>query len=251
MYKVAGPNATQEIEDAAAIINWLPEGLIQVLDSEALVEVRPMLDKFALIGHSRGAKVAFALALGLSKISLDLKIGAIVGLDPVDGKDIGQQTIPPILMFSDHSFDLNMPILIIGSGLGALKRNIFFPPCAPEGVNHQAFFLECSEPAFYFVALEHGHMDFLESDDIDGFRGKLSYCICRNGSSRSPMRKFSGGILVAFFGATFLSETNTLENLLKNPGLAPVKLDSPKWYIPTFSTTSACPNLKLVFSHAD
>lgn len=244
MYVVTGADATQEIADAAAIIDWLPEGLSQLL-SEDLGQVRPRLDKLALVGHSRGAKVAFGLALGLSKASL--KICAVAGLDPVDGRDVGQQTTPAILRFSEHCFNLKLPILIIGSGLGSLKRNALFPPCAPEGVSHRAFFFDCSEPTFYFVASEHGHMDFLD-DHTNGFRGKLSYCTCRNGPSRGPMRRFTGGILVAFFQAAMFSETATLQHLIGNPSLAPVKLENPEWYIASCSTMSECPDLKTVFS---
>ncbi|KAI5074512.1 hypothetical protein GOP47_0010473 [Adiantum capillus-veneris] len=243
MYILAGADATQEIAEAAAIINWLPGRLADVL-SEHVGPVQPRLDKLALVGHSRGAKVAFGLAMGLSEVAL--KISAIAGLDPVDGKDVNQQTTPPILKFSTHCFDLKLPILILGSGLGSLKRNALFPPCAPEGVSHQAFFSDCSDPTFYFVASEHGHMDFLD-DRTDGFQGKLSYCACRNGPSRGPMRRFSAGILVAFLQAAMFSETKTFEHLIRNPTIAPVTLEKPKWYIASASETSECPDLSKVF----
>ncbi|MCO5584675.1 hypothetical protein L7F22_038606 [Adiantum nelumboides] len=244
MYIVAGADATQEIADAAAIINWMPEGLADIL-SEHVGPVQPRLDKLALVGHSRGAKVAFGLALGLSKLAL--KIGAIAGLDPVDGKDVNQQTAPPILKFSNHSFDLKLPVLIVGSGLGSLKRNALFPPCAPEGVSHQAFFSDCSDPTFYFVASEHGHMDFLD-DRTHGVRGKLSYCTCRNGPSRGPMRRFSAGILVAFLQAALFCESQALQHLIRNPTIAPLKLEKPKWYIASASEVSECPDLSKVFA---
>jgi chlorophyllase len=90
-------------------------------------------------------------------------------------------------------------------------------------------------------------MDFLD-DHTDGLLGKLSYCICRNGPSRRLMRRVSGGILVAFCRATFFSDIVALENLIRNPRLAPAKLEAPQWYTPTASTTSECPDLELVFS---
>lgn len=243
MYDFAGADASQEIADAAAIIDWLPDGLAQFFPDD-LSHVRPDFDKLALIGHSRGAKVAFGLALGLSKTSL--KLSCIAGLDPVDGKDVGQQTTPPILKFSEHSFDLKLPILIVGSGLGSQKRNALFPPCAPEGVNHRAFFFDSSAPAFYFVASEHGHMDFLDDRTL-GFRGKLSYCTCRNGPSRAPMRSFAAGILIAFFRAAMFSESATLQDLLVNPSQAPVKLADPEWYVGESSSTSEIPKLDTLF----
>ncbi|KAH7366226.1 hypothetical protein KP509_18G068700 [Ceratopteris richardii] len=245
IYVVAGADATQEIADAAAIINWLPEGLADIL-SEHVGPVLPRLDKLALAGHSRGAKTAFGLALGLSEVALN--ISAIAGLDPVDGMDVNRQTTPPILKFSEHCFGLHLPILIIGAGLGSLKRNALFPPCAPEGVSHRAFFSDCSDPAFYFVATEHGHMDFLD-DQTHGFRGKLSYCTCRNGPSRGPMRRFSGGILVAFLQAALHCESKALQHFIDNPSHAPVKLEKPKWYIVSSTTeaSSNCPDLSEVF----
>lgn len=244
MYIVACADASQEIADAAAIIEWLPDGLTQVFP-DGLTYVHPRFDKLALVGHSRGAKVAFGLALGLSESPL--KICAIAGLDPVDGKDIGQQTPPAILNFSDHSLGLNLPILIVGSGLGSLKRNALFPPCAPDGVSHKAFFSDSSAPAFYFVASEHGHMDFLD-DCTNGLRGKLSYCVCRNGPSRAPMRRFAGGILVAFFQAAMFSEAGSLQDLLVNPSHSPVKLEAPNWYLASLSSPPQIPDLSTVFT---
>lgn len=243
MYNVCGADASQEIADAAAIVDWLPGRLTQLFP-EPLSYVRPNFDKLALVGHSRGAKVAFGLALGLSKTSLN--VCAIAGLDPVDGRDVGHLTTPPILRFSKHSFELQLPILIVGAGLGSQRRNALFPPCAPDGVNHRAFFFECSAPAFYFVAPEHGHMDFLD-DRPQGFRGKLSHCPCKNGTARAPMRRFAGGLLVAFLQAAMFSDTASLQHLLENPSRSPVKLADPDWHIGSSSSRSEIPQLNTVF----
>jgi chlorophyllase len=194
MYTISGSDATTEIEDAVAILNWMPSGLEMALPLSFL-NAKPDFSKVALVGHSRGGKVVFGLALGLRNSIL--QYSAVVGLDPVDGNAKGIQTQPPILRFSQHSLNLGVPTLIVGSGLGSLKRNYLFPPCAPEGVSHQAFFFDSSAPAFHFVAKEYGHMDFLD-DDCKGAQGKLSYCVCKNGPSRSPMRRFAGEILVVF-----------------------------------------------------
>lgn len=162
--------------------------------------MKPNLSKLVLAGHSRGGKAAFALALKRVEAKLDLKFSALIGVDPVDGMGKGEQTPPPVLTYIPRSFDINMPVMVIGSELGELKRNPLFPPCAPKGVNHEDFFTECNKPACYFVAKDFGHLDMLD-DDTKGIRGKSTYCLCKNGKAREPMRRFVGGIMVAFMRA--------------------------------------------------
>ncbi|XP_027116339.1 chlorophyllase-2 [Coffea arabica] len=217
LYCVAGPDSTKEIESAAAITNWFSEGLQACLPSH----VRPNLSKLALSGHSRGGKVAFAVALG--KAITSLKFSALVGVDPVDGMDKGKQTPPPILTYIPHSFNIDMAVLVIGSGLGEVKRNPLFPPCAPKGVNHEDFFNECQKPAYHFVAKDYGHVDML-NDDTTGIRGKTTYCLCKNGVSREPMRRFVAGISVAFLRAYLEENSNDLEAIKDGHLVAPVVL---------------------------
>ncbi|KAG4995687.1 hypothetical protein AAZX31_10G003300 [Glycine max] len=206
LYTVAGPDTSDEIHSAAAITNWLSEGLCKFLPPN----VRPNLSKLALAGHSRGGKTAFALALRKLNITTNLKFSALIGVDPVDGMDKGKQTPPPVLTYVPNSFDFDMAVMVIGSGLGEVKRNPLFPPCAPKGVNHENFFNECKKPAWYFVAKDYGHSDMLD-DDTKGIRGKATNCLCKNGESRKPMRRFVGGVIVAFLKA-YLHDDN--EDLL-------------------------------------
>ncbi|KAG9129727.1 hypothetical protein Leryth_015436 [Lithospermum erythrorhizon] len=194
LYNVAGPDTTEEIKATAAITNWLSEGLPKFLP----LNVQPDLKRLALAGHSRGGKVAFALALRKSDTSL--KFSALIGVDPVDGMDKGKQTPPPVLTYIPHSFDLDMAVLVIGSGLGEVKKNLLFPPCAPKGVNHEDFYNECRKPACYFVAKDYGHLDMLD-DETKGIRGRSTHCLCKNGKTREPMRLFVGGVVVAFLKA--------------------------------------------------
>ncbi|XP_061371376.1 chlorophyllase-2-like isoform X2 [Gastrolobium bilobum] len=196
LYTVAGPDTSDEIHSAAAITNWLSEGLCKFLPPNVI----PNFGKLALAGHSRGGKTAFALALRKLNITTNLKFSALIGVDPVDGMDKGKQTPPPVLTYVPHSFDFDMATMVIGSGLGELKRNPLFPPCAPKGVNHEDFFNECQKPSWYFVAKDYGHCDMLD-DDTKGIRGKATYCLCKNGESRKPMRSFVGGAIVAFLKA--------------------------------------------------
>ncbi|CAG7861748.1 unnamed protein product [Brassica rapa] len=197
LYSIAGPDTMDEIKSTVEIIDWLSAGLNHFLPPQ----VTPNLSKLALSGHSRGGKTAFAVALKKFGYSSDLKISALIGIDPVDGMGKGKQTPPPVLTYEPNSFDLDkMHVLVIGSGLGEISPNLLFPPCAPPGVNHRDFFQECQGPAWHFVAKDYGHLDMLD-DDTEGIRGKISHYLCKNGEERRPMRRFVGGSIVAFLMA--------------------------------------------------
>ncbi|XP_051125678.1 chlorophyllase-2 [Andrographis paniculata] len=221
LYSVAGPNANQDISATAEIIEWLSENLCNYLPEN----VRPNLKKLVLAGHSRGGKVAFALALGKS-LSSPIKFSALIGVDPVDGMDKGQQTPPAVLTYAPNSMDLNgAPVLVIGSGLGDVRKNPFFPPCAPRGVNHKDFYNECCKPAHYFVAKDCGHLDVLD-DETRGFRGRATYCLCKNGESRKPMRRFVGGVVVAFLRAYLEGDEESLVAIRRGYAKLPVVLQA-------------------------
>ncbi|KAI4312946.1 hypothetical protein MLD38_037730 [Melastoma candidum] len=195
LYTIACLDCTLEINSAAELTIWLMEGLPPLLPPN----VRPNLSKLVISGHSRGGKAAFALALGKCS-SKSLPFSALIGIDPVDGMDKGCRTSPAILTYVPGSFDIGMPTMVVGSGLGEVRMNLLFPPCAPRGVNHEDFFRECRAPACYLVAKGYGHMDMLD-DETDGMRGKATYCFCKNGDRREPMRRFVGGAVVAFLRA--------------------------------------------------
>ena len=124
---------TEDISAAAQVTDWLAKGLPSVLPKG----VEPNLSKLALAGHSRGGHTAFSLALGHGKTNL--KFSALIGLDPVAGQGKFLQISPKILTYEPSSFDIAMPVLVIGTGPGEEKRNILFPPlcpqrCEPQGV---------------------------------------------------------------------------------------------------------------------
>ncbi|KAI4345685.1 hypothetical protein L6164_012785 [Bauhinia variegata] len=226
LYLFAGADTSDEIHSAAAVINWLAEGLSGFLQSN----VKPDYNKLAVAGHSRGGKVAFALALRKLNVTTNLKFMALIGVDPVDGMDRGKQTPPPILTCVPHSFDFDMPAMVIGSGLGDVKRNPLFPPCAPKGVNHENFFNECPKPSWYFVAKDYGHSDMLD-DDTKGFRGKSTYCVCKNGESRKPMRRFVGGAIVAFLKAYLQGHYGDLMAVRDRQETVPLELKTVEFYV--------------------
>lgn len=93
--------------------NWLISALQHVLPAN----IAWNQDKFALEGHSRGGKMAFALALEYTKTPLKVNISALVGLDPVEGSKLGCLIDPKILTYVPHSFNLSIPTTVIGTGL--------------------------------------------------------------------------------------------------------------------------------------
>ncbi|KAJ4967971.1 hypothetical protein NE237_014672 [Protea cynaroides] len=224
LYNTAGPDSSEEIKAAASTTSWLSAGLQKVLPAD----VRPCLTKLGLAGHSRGGKAAFALALGYATTSL--KFSALMGIDPVDGMAKGKQTPPPVLTYVPRSFDLDMPVLVIGSGLGEVRKNPLFPACAPKGVNHEDFFKECCAPASYFVVKDYGHVDMLD-DDTKGITGKATYCLCKNGKAREPMRRFVGGVMVAFMKAYLEGDYSDLTAIREGQASAPVELQTVEFLV--------------------
>ncbi|GMH29245.1 hypothetical protein Nepgr_031088 [Nepenthes gracilis] len=219
LYLIAGLDTSDDIKSTAAIIGWLPENLQAMLPTT----IRPNLAKLALSGHSRGGKAAFALALKECATS-PLKIAALIGIDPVDGLN-GIQTPPHVLTYVPHSFHLDrMPVMVIGSGLGTVPRNLLCPACAPKGLNHEDFYRECQSPSCYFVVKHQGHMDMLD-DETKGLVGKCTYYMCENGKSRAPMRRFVGGAAVAFLKAYLDGDDQDLLGIIDGQEASPVELE--------------------------
>ncbi|XP_026384777.1 chlorophyllase-2, chloroplastic-like [Papaver somniferum] len=179
------------------VTEWLSNGLSSILPPA----VRPNLSKAALGGHSRGGKLAFALALSYTRGDSSLfKYSALVGIDPVEGPRKGMQLPPVVLTYVPRSFDLGMAALVVGSGLGEIRTSALIHACAPKGVNHKEYFNECRSPAYHFVVKDYGHMDTLD-DVTKGIKGVATYRACKSGKSREPMMRFVGGITIALMKA--------------------------------------------------
>ncbi|KAM1278872.1 hypothetical protein ACFX13_031824 [Malus domestica] len=209
------PPGSEEVEWGAKVINWLPKGLQPLLPENVVAD----FTKFALSGHSRGGNTAFAIALGRAKTSLSLKISVLIGIDPVAGATRN------ILTYSPQSFDLSIPVTVIGTGLGPESKNPCMPPCAQYGANHKEFFYECKPPCAHFVVKDYGHMDMLD-DDPQGMVGAVSGCMCKNGTGpRELMRKTVGGIVVAFLNAYLNGDDKDLVAIVGDPDSSPAKLE--------------------------
>ncbi|KAI6683612.1 hypothetical protein NL676_029525 [Syzygium grande] len=69
---------------------------------------------------------------------------------------------------------------------------------------------------------DYGPMDMLD-DDAKGLKGAVAYCMCENGSSIKPMRRFAGGVAVAL-RAYRESDDRALMALKDTPDIAPVQI---------------------------
>ncbi|KAL6848644.1 hypothetical protein ACP4OV_021227 [Aristida adscensionis] len=219
-----------DIAAAAELTVWLAEGLQHVLPNG----VKPDLSKLALAGHSRGGHTAFALVLGHGDTK-NLKFSAIIGVDPVAGQDESSQISPKILTGDPSSWNIGMPALVIGTGLGDDPKKITIPwipflhwelpACAPKNVNHWDFYNECKPPCYYFVTEDYGHLDMLDDDAVNFITFMMSQ-VCKKGTGpKDLMRRTVAGIMVAFLKAKLNKEEGDLEAILKVPNLAPAKLD--------------------------
>ncbi|KAK1357073.1 Chlorophyllase [Heracleum sosnowskyi] len=203
----------QELKSDANVLEWLPDGLPTVLPDNVIADTT----KIAVGGHSRGGKVAFALAIS----NTNLKISAVFGVDPVAGGSTDARPDPKIFSYIPRCLDLNVPVAIIGTGLGS-QAKCLMPPFAPCGVNHAEFFNESKPPIYYFLAKDYGHGDMLD----DGIEYWFTKLLTKHGKgSKEFMIKACGGIIVAFLNAKLKGEGEDLNIIGEQPNIAPIKLD--------------------------
>uniref|UniRef100_A0A2P2PNQ4 Chlorophyllase-1 n=1 Tax=Rhizophora mucronata TaxID=61149 RepID=A0A2P2PNQ4_RHIMU len=218
-YELLLPSGLKELEFAAEVANWLSSSLQSTLPEN----VEANIDKIALAGHSRGGKIIFALALGYAKTSLEVNFSAVIGVDPVEGTSKHDRPEPQTLKAG--SFNLSIPVAVIGTGLGEQPRYFLAPACAPKEVNHKEYFNKSRPPTGHFVTTDYGHMDML-NDVLPGIAGMAAGLLCKNGDGpKDPMRRTVGGIIVAFLKAYFVGDSRDYMTILQEPYVAPVKLD--------------------------
>ncbi|KAF9618580.1 hypothetical protein IFM89_002275 [Coptis chinensis] len=213
----------EEMKSTAEVTDWLSEGLKSILPEH----VQANLLKLALIGHSRGGKTAFSLALDRGETWR--KFSVLIGIDPVAGTGLLGQVKPDILTNVPRSLNFGVPVMIIGTGLGDVKLDGLAPACAPVGMNHNEFYYESQPPCYHLVTKDYGHMDMLD-DNLD-LLGKLEVCVCTSGKgTKDPMRRSVGGLVVAFLENYLDGMSVDLEAILQNPDIAPATL-SPVEYV--------------------
>ncbi|PHT78644.1 Chlorophyllase-2, chloroplastic [Capsicum annuum] len=138
-----------------------------------------------------------------------------MGIEPMTKPEVAPQEVEIV--------PLSYPTTYVRLGIGRSEKNPLFPACAPKGVNHRDFYNECGKPVCYFLAKDYGHNDMLD-DETKGIRGKATYCLCTKEKSRVPMRKFVGGVLVAFLKAYLEGNSSNLVAIRDGNVTLPVEL---------------------------
>lgn len=229
----------EEIGRANGVIEWLSTGLLATLQKNGYNNIYPDVENNLVVsGHSRGGKVAFALALGLTGKTVKKKSGiqvaveeplpqkfkAVIGIDPVGGRSTTDRPKPNILKYIPRSFDMSIPVALVGTGYGNQYKGLL-PPCSADGVNHAEFFNESKPPICYFLAKEFGHFDMM--DDNVGILDFLRsfFAVSGEAASRPLMRQAVGGIVVAFLRAYLGGTEEDLDAIVEDHGLAPIVLE--------------------------
>ena len=147
------------------------------------------LDKIGVTGHSRGGKQSIYAAI------LDPRIKAVFGIDPVDsGPPVGgNDPVAYPSLTPERMGELTVPFGAVGAGHGGEATLFGFgPACAPIADNYEAYFDAAGAPAFEYLVVDAGHLDFV--DDC-GFLCTT----CGQGSDASVGRNFAAQTAVAFF----------------------------------------------------
>jgi chlorophyllase len=187
------PSAAEEAGTVRGFLEWL------LASHEGLPGGPLGVESLALVGHSRGGKVAWLLLVetpGLAR--------AVAGVDPVDGTGGPGGNEPRVVQ---GPFDLPMPTLVIGTELGPVAgAGSFGQACAPEGDNHVQFFEASAAPAWHVLILEHGHMDMLDLGQC-GF-----VCdVCPTGPDPAAARRLTGGLLASFLASALAGDEAALQ----------------------------------------
>jgi len=176
------PTSALETERAGVVVDWLPPRL------ERLPGVEFNNVNVGLVGHSRGGRVAFGVAVAGNE-----RVAALAGIDPVDGGGGPGSNQTGI---TAEPFAFEIPTLIIGAGIGG--------NCAPEGRNYVQFFDACPSPSTLVIANDYGHGDMLDEETA-----ALAASVCPANEDREPMRRITAGLLVAFFRARLQNDPPT------------------------------------------
>jgi predicted dienelactone hydrolase len=142
-------------EDVPAVIDW---ALAQPYAIDAA--------KIAVVGHSLGGRISVFAA------TLDARIRAIVGWDPVDANS---PSVVPSRMVG-----LTAAIAVVGETTNASGGGM---PCAPAAENFEQFYAAAPSPALKLTVNGADHMDWVD-DPSCGLCG-----FCRPGSADAALAR--------------------------------------------------------------
>lgn len=199
------PSTEAEAGTTARAINWASNNLADAIDQAV------DFNKLGLINHSRGSKVAWIM---LRDKLVEAK--AIAAIDPVDGTQDGSGRV------TGTSFSIQIPALIIGTGLGSVSGGIFSPACARIGDNFERFYAASGGRTWQMVVQDYGHMDFIDSNNNCGMICNVCASADR-GHSREAMRVFLADAIGQFMSGVLNGQDNVLSNLHDQSG-SPIKV---------------------------
>ena len=162
---LSGPTQAQERDGVINALNW-------AVGTSAPFAAHADTDHVAMMGHSRGGKIAVMVA------AADARIDVLIGLDPVNGCGPGQAYSGDCPDVTTGAFApaLTLPVGLMGEtadGSGG------FMPCAPTAQNYATIYaaLMASTPAVQWTIAGAAHMTF--TDDGGGLAG--SFCAAATG----------------------------------------------------------------------
>ncbi len=144
------PNHRKNAQEIMAVIDWATSS-----SSPLAGDVDPQ--KVGAAGHSLGGKVSVIAA------SMDARISAVLGLDPIDSATNCNPTNCPD---ASSLLPLPIPTAFLGETTDAQGG---FQPCAPATENFMTFYAAASAPSLQVHIDGANHMSFLDDPDACGF----------------------------------------------------------------------------------
>lgn len=169
------------------------KGVITWALSQPALSVDP--NRIGVTGHSLGGKLSFHVGV------IDSRVGAVMGLDPVDASQSCNATNCPDV--TDMLPNLHVPSAVLGETLDS-TGGFLTPACAPADANYQTFYAKLGSPSIEVTINGANHMSFL--DDVSSCGMTCSAC-------KSPELKndivnaLARSYVVAFFRRYLLDET--------------------------------------------
>jgi chlorophyllase len=147
---IIAENDQNNAEDLTAVIDW---AIAQ--NAPGAGQLSGLVDsaRIGIMGHSLGGKLAVIAA------SLDPRIQAVLGLDPVDAPppfSLGGVTISAIARLP-----LPIPTAFLGETTDG-TGGILGQPCAPVAENYQAFYAQAASPSLCVTVNGADHMMFVD-----------------------------------------------------------------------------------------
>ena len=149
------PNHAKNAQEIVATIDW-------ALSSASPIAAKVDGDHIGATGHSLGGKVSVLAA------SIDARIVAVLGLDPVDSATMCNPTDCPD---ASDRLPLAIPTGFLGETTDASGG---FQPCAPSADNFETFYASASSPSIKVHIDGANHMSFLDDPDSCGLT--CSFC---------------------------------------------------------------------------